>query len=125
MFTCHTSSTPLHFNFGIHCVACRPKKDVSPQYSVQLRLHWDNSRRQQKNKVSSPIDNWRQGHTCADFQDNGQWECYITCRLAAGPSFSLSAHPDSKEGCYFTFHRLSAKAFPRKTVSENIPAKLT
>ncbi|GBL88630.1 hypothetical protein AVEN_195627-1 [Araneus ventricosus] len=29
--------------------------------------------------------------------------------------------PDSKEGCHFTFHRLSAKAIPRKPFRKPLP----
>ncbi|GBO19859.1 hypothetical protein AVEN_245971-1, partial [Araneus ventricosus] len=32
--------------------------------------------------------------------------------------------PDSKEGCHFTFHRLSAKAFPRKPFRKPLPKGL-
>ncbi|GBM98695.1 hypothetical protein AVEN_1770-1 [Araneus ventricosus] len=35
-----------------------------------------------------------------------------------------SALPDSKEGCHFTFHRLSAKAFPRKPFRKPLPQGL-
>ncbi|GBN69951.1 hypothetical protein AVEN_136474-1 [Araneus ventricosus] len=32
--------------------------------------------------------------------------------------------PDSKEGCHFTFHMLSTKAFPRKSFRKPLPQGL-
>ncbi|GBM28236.1 hypothetical protein AVEN_181309-1 [Araneus ventricosus] len=36
----------------------------------------------------------------------------------------LSNYPDSKEGCHFTFHRLSAKTFQRKPFRKPLPQGL-
>ncbi|GBL92250.1 hypothetical protein AVEN_35806-1 [Araneus ventricosus] len=64
---------------------------------------------------------------CQQISSTGWWlnrHFVLTFFITIPGRFSCKNAPDSKEGCHFTFHRLSAKAFPRKPFRKPLPQGL-